>query len=124
MPSLHTVWALLILWNAARLGWRWRLPLTLFAALNVWAAIGHYQHWFIDLVVAVPLATALQAAIVDARPGAARRRAVAAAGAVIGLSWIVALRTGLLLGTPSWLAWLLVVLTVVVPPGVRHRAVQ
>ena len=116
MPSLHTVWALLIIWNAAHLPWRWRLSLSLFAVLNVWAALGRYQHWFVDLVVAVPLAAALQMAFAaDPLRPPPRRWTVVAVCAAVTLAWLVALRLGLLLDAPPWLAWVMVAATALAP---------
>jgi len=121
MPSLHTVWALLIVWNAGRLPPAWKRALILFAMLNLWAAIGRYQHWFMDLVVAVPLAAAIQIGVaVEGRP--ANRSWLVLILAAITLLWLAALRTGALLGAPAWLAWLLVVATVLVPPWWVRRA--
>ena len=116
MPSLHTVWALLIVWNAAQLRWPWRSALTLFAWMNVWAAMGAYQHWFMDLIVAVPLAAALQIAFAPGRVHPSTRRWIfATVCAAVTLAWLLALRFGVLLDAPPWLAWTLVSASVVGP---------
>jgi hypothetical protein len=116
MPSLHTVWALLMVFNTRGLAFRWRAAFLTFAVLNVWAAIGHYQHWFMDLVVAVPLAVAIHLAISSARSGSSHApRISSAAWAALTLLWLLGLRRGFFLEWPTWLAWLAVVLTVALP---------
>jgi hypothetical protein len=57
-PSLHFGWALLALWNAR--GRRFRALLLVFAFLTGLATIGTGQHYFVDLIAAVPFCLAAQ----------------------------------------------------------------
>jgi hypothetical protein len=118
MPSLHTVWALIIWFNAASLKRRpSRAALRAFAALTIWAAMGlDDTHWFSDVVVAVPLAVAVQAAAVEQAIGSSRGRVtIAVCAAMTGL-WLLAFRQGsVLLGLPRAAAWTLVIATAIWP---------
>ena len=127
MPSLHTAWALLLLFNVRGMVRPWRAAIAAFAALNICAAIGHYQHWFIDLIVAVPFAAAIQLALVraDPAPALAGRLTRAAVQALLVLGWVVGLREGWLLGVPTWLSWVCVGVTLVLAfASVRRPARQ
>jgi len=111
MPSVQFAFALLIWWNAARLasGWRWLAAAVV--ALTFLAALGFGGHYFVDLVVAVPLAVAVQAFALRVRSWASHERRMAFWGGVsLTLGWIVALRFGLFLNAPV-LAWGAVVAT-------------
>jgi hypothetical protein len=115
MPSLHIAWIALIVFNSGSLVRPWRLAVWGFAALNVLAAMGRYQHWLMDFVVAVPLAAAMQLAIVG-RAGSLRWRFSAAAGyAALTVAWLTGFRYGLLGHIPWWAAWIAVALTVALP---------
>jgi hypothetical protein len=60
-PSLHLCWALLIQMNARG---RWlRVLLILFVILTGFATVGGGEHYFVDLVAAVPLVAAVQAIV-------------------------------------------------------------
>jgi hypothetical protein len=118
MPSLHTIWALLIWFNVGALSAPLRAGLKIFVVLTLWAVMGlDDTHWLTDVVVAVPLAVALQAAFVPASNVApARRWTNVAACACVPLIWLVALRAGTpLLDFPPVLAWLAVLATVCWP---------
>ena len=116
MPSLHTAWALLIAMNAAALRGAWRPALVTFAGLNVWAATGAVGHWALDILVAVPLATSVQAAVVLSS-GPRRPMATAGAAACVTLvvAWTAGIRLNLLAGLPGPAAWLAVVATIGLP---------
>ena len=124
MPSLHTIWALLIWFNLGPLSARLRAVLKAFVVLTLWAVMGlDDTHWLTDVIVAVPLAVALQSAFVPA-PGVAARRlwTTATACAALTLVWLVALRTGTpLLNFPPLLAWIAVVVTVAWPLNRQAR---
>lgn len=76
MPSMHLTWALLIAWNARA---RWlRVTLWSYAALLAVSTIGLGEHYYIDLIAAVPYTAAVQ--------WAARR---------FDLEWLAAGRLGL-----------------------------
>lgn len=121
MPSLHTAWALLIGWNAWRLARAWRYGLAAFAALNVYAAAGAVGHWMLDVVVGVPLAAAMQIALLSAAPASTRVAGTAACGLLVA-GWTVGLRLGLTPVNAAVPAWLLVVATLAVPVVALARA--
>jgi hypothetical protein len=104
MPSLHVASCLLIVYNS----WRGSLLLriyTLFCLLlTIFATLATGEHYLIDLIVAVPLSTAVQLA-------ASRRYRQAAAMMVWVLAWLIALRTGLFLHTLPVLSWLAIAAT-------------
>lgn len=85
IPSLHLAWALLILWNIPRenrvavwLGW-------IFLILMAIATLGLGEHYFVDLVVAVPFALGVQ--------GTCKGRwTCALVSGVVTLGWLVYLR--------------------------------
>jgi hypothetical protein len=67
MPSLHLTWALLVAWHAVRSG---RLAGALgivFLSLTTLAALALGEHYVIDLVMAVPFAVAIAAAVAGYR---------------------------------------------------------
>jgi hypothetical protein len=111
MPSVHFACALLIWWNAAGLarGWRWLaagLVLMTFVA-----TLGFGEHYFIDLVVALPFAVTMQSFALRVRSWVSfERRAAFWGGAVLTVGWIAALRAGLFLNAPV-LSWVAVVAT-------------
>jgi hypothetical protein len=117
MPSLHTVWALLVWFNLAPLSTAVRRGLQLFVLMTLWALMGLNEHWFLDVVVAVPLAVAIQAACVGQRT-IARRTALMTATTVttclvMTMGWLVAIRIGApALNMPAALAWAAVIATI------------
>jgi len=111
MPSVQFATALLIWWNAAGLarGWRWLATLTL--VLTFLATLGFGQHYFVDLVVAVPFAVAVQSFALRIRSWASHERRAAFWGGVsLTVCWIVALRTGVFTNAQA-LSWCAVVAT-------------
>ncbi len=110
MPSLHTAWALLVLWNSRERGPAVRVAAALFAGFTLLATLAFGLHYLVDLVVAVPFALAVQAAVA---PRSAARRIGLLAGSGATLLWLAALRTGVLVARPSVaVSWALVLLTV------------
>jgi hypothetical protein len=107
IPSLHSAWALLIWWSV-RYSKKWiQSVATLFLAFTLLATLGLGEHYFIDLVVALPFAVAAMSAC------AGKYRNAAIAGALT-VGWIVYLRFGLPAINPSPVAaWLAVLATIV-----------
>ena len=89
MPSLHISAALLIWWNSRHLPWARRVAMA-YLCLTVLATLGLGEHYFLDLVVAVPYALFIQAI---GERGRSRLTSVAA-GAGIVAAWLFALRFG------------------------------
>ena len=58
MPSMHLAWALLLAWNATSLPFR--LFGWVFVGLTVLATIGLGEHYYIDLIAAVPFSYLVQ----------------------------------------------------------------
>jgi hypothetical protein len=67
MPSLHVTWAMLVAWHAARSGWVAGIFGGVFLVLTMLAALAMGEHYLIDLVMAVPFALALGAAVAGHR---------------------------------------------------------
>ncbi len=108
MPSLHTVWPLLLVFNARAAG-RWlRIVLVGVLGLTVIGTLGLGEHYLVDLVVAVPFAVAMQAAgtMGDRR---SRYRIGGIAGVLVA-AWLVYLSIGFSafsrLGLVHWVAML------------------
>ena len=114
MPSLHTIWALLIWFNAQTLPVAWRRALRVFAVMNLWAAMGlDDTHWLMDIVVSVPIAVAIQAAFVI---GVRRTWIDVATCATLTAMWLIGFRAGVpLLSLPATVAWMAVAVTVCWP---------
>ena len=64
MPSLHVTWALLIYWHARALGRPARAGAAFWLVSTIFATLAMGQHYFVDLLVAVPFA-----ALIDALAG-------------------------------------------------------
>jgi hypothetical protein len=84
VPSLHVGWALLLYWHGRLLGDAARRGTLLWLALTAFATLATGQHYFVDLIVAVPFAALIdalaeRAAPPEARPARARLVAVACA---------------------------------------------
>lgn len=96
MPSLHFAWAWL-LWRAAR-PLRWLRYVTLVCLIGVAVAtLGFGEHYVVDLLVAVPFAVAVEAAV--AGTGWVR----VAAGLLATTAWLLLFRAGDALSQP--VAW-------------------
>ncbi len=111
MPAVQFACALLIWWNTAGLarGWRW-LAAGL-VLLTFLATLGFGEHYFVDLIVALPFAIAMQSFALHVRSWASFERRVAFwGGAALTVGWIVALRAGLFLNAPE-LCWFAVLAT-------------
>jgi hypothetical protein len=92
MPSLHTAWVLLVWWNSKGLA-RWiRAIALLFVILTVMATLGTGEHYFVDLVVAIPFALMVQALCTYSLPfGSGARRTAFLFGTFVTLLWMAVL---------------------------------
>jgi hypothetical protein len=84
--------------------------------MNLWAAIGVVgAHWFMDMVVAVPLAVAIQSAVIGDQYGE-RRWTTAMASGVLTVVWLIGFRAAdPLLSLPKIAAWIAVLVTICWP---------
>ncbi len=57
-PSMHLTWALLVAMNFRNPKWRWLF--VVYAMLMVFAAVAGGEHYFVDMIAAVPFAFAVQ----------------------------------------------------------------
>lgn len=92
MPSLHVAWALLIYWHARALGKPARAAGAIWLVATIFATLAMGQHYFVDLVVAVPFAALIDALAAGGGPGQklfARRRLIATAGGVLALWYAI-----------------------------------
>lgn len=123
MPSLHFACALLVWWNSR--SWRlWGRALTgLFLVLTALATMGLGEHYFIDLVVALPFTVAMTAATTSSVPMVSTERRLALfGGGALTMIWLVLLRSGI-----NWthvlpaFSWTIVVATMVVSIALEQR---
>jgi hypothetical protein len=123
MPSLHLACALLVWWNSRT--WRlWGRALAgLFLALTALATMGLGEHYFIDLVVALPFTVAMTAATTTSVPmQLTERRLAVLGGGALTLMWLVLLRS-----VVDWahvspmLSWSMVMATVAVSIALEQR---
>lgn len=123
MPSLHFACALLVWWNSRT--WRlWARALAgLFLALTVLATMGLGEHYFIDLVVALPFTVAMTAATTMSVPMVSiERRLALFGGGALTLIWLVLLRSGV-----NWahifpaVSWSIVLATLIVSIALEQR---
>lgn len=116
VPSMHFGWALMLWLNANLLRVTWlRLGAALLLAMNFIATMALGEHYFVDLVIAVPVIVAVQALCMTTLPwnSPLRRRAIIA-GVGIWLAWVVALRYGIpLFKAVPGLSWLAMAGTIV-----------
>jgi hypothetical protein len=115
IPSLHMAWVLLAWWYSRKLS-AWERAIAMFYVVFVGlATIGTGEHYFIDLVVAVPFALFIEALFAyERKPFDSRRFSAIAFGLLATLAWLAALRF-----TPHvfWLSpalpWALCIVTIV-----------
>jgi hypothetical protein len=92
IPSLHMAWALMAWWYSRSLGLGTRLFTLVFVAFTFLATLGTGEHYFIDLVVAVPFALMVEAAVEYKIPLRDPRRLHALLGGLmITLVWMALL---------------------------------
>ncbi len=114
MPSLHVGWTLLLFWNMRKRS-RWiAAGAALYLLMTALATLGFGEHYLADLMVAPPLALAIQAGCTRVA-SAARWRALAVGG-IITLGWLIAFRSGIALAVPAGgMVWILSAFTAIVP---------
>lgn len=103
MPSLHTAWALILLLLSGGRPALYRLKWLLFFLLTVTATLTTGEHYFIDLVVAIPFTLGIVFLLLG-HPW------FGAANAALTAIWLFLLRAGFVPSSPP-LAWLLVAAT-------------
>jgi hypothetical protein len=119
MPSLHVGWVVLLCWNSRGLPRALRAALVIYLLLTVVATLGSGQHYFVDLVVSLPFALAVQSIASCALPKHAlpqsSRRTAMIAGIGFTAAWFLAIRFGvpLALKSPA-IPWTLVLATIVI----------
>ncbi len=114
MPSLHVGWMMLLFWNLRRRGWWMAVGTAVYLTLTATATLGLGEHYLSDLIVAVPVALAIQAGCT--RIQSPERWTALAAGIAITLLWLIGLRTGALLAIPAGAPlWTVAGLTVALP---------
>ena len=116
MPSLHATWAFLVLWYSWRLSLAERIAAGLFLFFTLCATVGLGEHYFIDLVVAVPFALFILASAALLAKGDFRRLylPLMVGGSVTGI-WFVALRQAIrVFWVSPLIPWLSCALTLVV----------
>ena len=113
-PSLHLAWALLVWWYAERLSAWTRIIFAIFLLGTIFATLGLGEHYFVDLVVALPFALIIQAACaLNISISSTRRIAALVIGLLIVLGWVALLRSGLpLVWVSPVVPWLLVAFTI------------
>jgi len=96
IPSLHLAWALLLYWNTEGRSGALRGFLAIYLALTVVSTLGTGEHYFVDLLAAVPFALSVQAALSPGGRAALSRRIIAAnCGLGLTLGWLLLVRYGI-----------------------------
>ena len=114
MPSLHVGWTLLLFWNMRRRNWWMGAIAAVYLTLTALATLGFGEHYLADLIVAPPLALAMQAAFT--RTPHSLRWVAMATGAAITLAWLFAFRTGAALAIPQGpAAWSIAFVSIALP---------
>ncbi|MGC1224554.1 MAG: phosphatase PAP2 family protein [Candidatus Sulfotelmatobacter sp.] len=123
IPSLHMAWVLLIWWNSKGLP-RWVRAIALaFVWFTVLATLGTGEHYFIDLVVALPFSLMVQALCSYSLPfGSGERRTAFLFGTFVTLVWLALLSyaTRLFWISPL-IPWAMIVATVYSSVFFWHR---
>jgi hypothetical protein len=114
MPSLHVGWTLLLFWNTRKRSCWMAAGAACYLLLTALATLGFGEHYLADLMVAPPLALAIQAACT--RTTSPVRWIALALGSVITLTWLIAFRTGAALAIPAGtVVWTLAGMTAILP---------
>ncbi len=114
MPSLHAAWTYLIMIAALKMSRLAQAAALLFTVATLLATMGLGEHYFVDLVVALPFAVAVEAIAALAGPTLTARRIWIAIGAsAMTVVWLLTLRYGVdsLRATP-WVAGAMVLGTI------------
>jgi hypothetical protein len=121
---LHVTWVLLLWWSCRRFA-PWIRAVALFYVLaTVMATMGTGEHYFVDLVAAVPFALMVESICQSAIP-IRKRLLPLLAGLLMTLGWLALVR----LGTPLVLKsraipWTLVVLSTATAMWIEHRCLK
>jgi hypothetical protein len=95
IPSLHMTWVLLLFWNTRGMSRSLRLFLGIYLGLTGLATLGTGEHYFVDLVAALPFALMVQATVSPGRTTRLLPRLLAASsGLGLCLVWLFLLRYG------------------------------
>jgi hypothetical protein len=95
MPSLHMAWVVLLFWNSKGLSRTLRIFMAVYVALTVVATLGMGEHYFVDLVAALPFALFVQAVVWPGdKPTFKVRATTAASGLALTLAWLLLVRFG------------------------------
>jgi PAP2 superfamily len=113
IPSLHMGWVLLLWWSCRGFS-RWaRAAAFLYLLVTIMATLGTGEHYFIDLVVAVPFALMVEAVCQSAIPFR-KRLAPLLTGLLMTLGWLSLIRFGTSLALKSRaIPWSLVLVSTV-----------
>lgn len=116
MPSLHAAWAYLFLLNLScverAVG---RLVIGAAALITILAALTVGEHWFIDLIVALPFAMSVNA-LVGRLPWSSKPQPLLSlAGAVMVAAWFWAIMSNAFARLPSDVDWIAVAATTLSP---------
>ena len=114
IPSLHMAWVLLAWWYSRKLS-GWERAIAMFYVIFVGlATVGTGEHYFIDLVVAVPFALFIEALFAyEFPPLQSKRLNPIAFGLLATLAWLAALRfTPHVFWFSPALSWTLCILTI------------
>ncbi len=126
MPSMHMAWVILAWWLSENLS-RWVKAIGLFFLLFTFTAtLGTGEHYFIDLVVALPFSLSLYAVFaLDLAPTSRERLSAFFTGAIFTAAWLLLLRyyIPLFIRIPG-LSWGLILLTVLVVFYLQYRLSQ
>jgi hypothetical protein len=96
IPSLHLTWALLLYWNTKGMSRILRASLGIYLALTVVSTLGTGEHYFVDLLAAVPFALMVQAVVSPAcHVPLSRRVLVSSYGLGLTLGWLLLARYGI-----------------------------
>jgi PAP2 superfamily len=96
IPSLHLTWALLLYWNTKGMSRVLRASLAIYLALTVVSTLGTGEHYFVDLLAAVPFALLVEAVVSPGRRLSLSRRILFASyGLGLTLGWLLLARYGI-----------------------------
>ena len=95
IPSLHLTWALLLYWNTKGMSRVLRAFLGVYLALTVVSTLGTGEHYFMDLLAAVPFSLLVEAVVSPGgRLSSSRRILVASYGLGLTMGWLLLARYG------------------------------
>lgn len=114
IPSLHMAWVLLAWWYSRGLSLLERSITFAFALFTIMATLGTGEHYFVDLVVAVPFAVLMESLCSFSIPWEHKVRLTAATGGLLlVLSWLAALRYAThFFWTSPFVPWVICLITV------------